>query len=89
MPPRERIRESRYDEIIRENWLLFICDLIKEAFKHAYEIKAKKEMEDEIKWIINICDETENTHLVKFANLLRNHFDGIVGTQIFLYLLER
>ena len=77
-------RESRYDEIIRENWLLFICDLIKEAFKRAYEIKAKKEMEDEIKWIINICDETENTHLVKFANLLRNHFDGIVAHADFL-----
>ncbi len=74
-----RSSESRYDEIIRENKLLFTCDLIKEALKRAFEIKSKSEMEEEILWIIEICDETENKHLMKFAKLLRNHLDGIIA----------
>ncbi len=36
-------------------------------------------MTEELEWIIQLCDESENKHLKRFAKLIGNHMDGIVS----------
>ena len=36
-------------------------------------------MADDMKKIIELCDETENSHFKWFRNLISNHFKGIIA----------
>jgi transposase len=67
-----------YRSIIRENDLLFTCDLVKEKLKFAYEADTELKMKRRINSIINTCESTGNRHFIWFANLLKNHYDGII-----------
>lgn len=69
---------DRYEELIKENKLLFTCDLVKEMLAKAYTYKQTKRMQDKIEEIIDICRGTENKHFLWFAKLLESHLDGIV-----------
>ena len=70
---------DRYDEIIKQNELLFTCDLIKEKLAEAYKLKNGAKMAEEIIEIIDICTATNNKHMLWFARLLDHHFEGIVA----------
>jgi transposase len=76
---RQKGNESRYDELLKQNKLLFTIDLIKEKVSHAYKITNEIEMAEEISSIIKICNETKNKHLMWFGRLLDKHFEGIIA----------
>jgi len=72
--------EAKYNELLKENKLLFTIDLVKEKLANAYTVKRDEvKMAKEITEIINICNATENKHLMWFARLLLNHFEGIIA----------
>lgn len=70
---------KRYKELISQNELLFTADLVKEKLRFAYEADTKLKMKRRIDAIISICYGTENEHFIWFANLLRNHYAGIIS----------
>ena len=71
--------ERRYDELIGENKLLFTVDLIKEMLEKAYQTTADTDMADIVDQIIDTCRATKNQHFSWFANLLENHYDGVIA----------
>ena len=71
--------ESKYDELLKENELLFTLDLIKEKLNEAYKQTQEPVMADMIMEIIDICRATKNKHLCWFARLLDTHFEGIIA----------
>ena len=72
-------KEQKYDDLIRENELLFKLDLIKQALDEAYRSRDEIEMTELISNIIDICQKTGNKHFQWFARLLLNHFEGIIA----------
>ena len=75
--------ESKYDELLKENELLFTLDLIKEKLDEAYKQTQEPVMADMIMEIIDICRSTKNKHLCWFARLLDTHFEGIIAHAAF------
>lgn len=71
--------ESRYDELLKQNKLLFTCDLIKEKLDRAYRMTDETKMGDAIAEIVYLCNETGNEHFKWFARLLYRHHDGVVA----------
>lgn len=71
--------EARYDEIIRENKLLFTCDFIKEKLRVAYTLEDSSKMGTAIAEIVYYCFAANNTHLEWFGNLLMRHHAGIAA----------
>lgn len=71
--------ESRYDDLLDQNRLLFTCDLIKEKLDRAYRMSDETKMGDAIAEIEYFCNETGNEHFQWFAKMLHNHFDGIIA----------
>lgn len=69
----------RYDELIGENKLLFTVDLIKEMLEKAYQTTDDTDMADIVDQIIDTCRATKNQHFSWFANLLENHYDGVIA----------
>ena len=70
---------KRYKELIDQNKLLFTADLVKEKLRFAYEADTRLKMKRRIDAIISLCYGTENEHFIWFANLLRNHYSGIIS----------
>lgn len=70
---------GRYENLLRENKLLFTSDIVKEKLTYAYTLRDECEMSREITGIIDICRDTRNRHFIWFANLLENHFEGIIA----------
>ena len=70
---------EKYDELIRQNKLLFTADLVKNKLELAYSSTNEPEMAAEITDIIDICDATGNKHFMWFSKLLLNHFEGIIA----------
>jgi len=70
---------DKYERLVSENKLLFTADIVKEKLTYAYSLDDECRMADEIIGIIDICRETRNTHFRWFANLLENHFEGIIA----------
>ena len=71
--------EAKYDELLKENKLLFTLDLIKEKLSTAYSLMDEARMADAIIDIIDICTATGNKHLLWFGKLLDSHFEGIIA----------
>ena len=71
--------EARYDELIKQNNLLFMVDFIKEKLDFAYKLDDPKKMGTAIAEIVYYCFETKNPHFEWFARLLYNHHNGIVA----------
>lgn len=71
--------EERYDQLLKENELLFTLDLIKEKLTLAYSRKDECLMADDIIEIMDMCHATGNEHLLWFERLLSNHFEGIIA----------
>ena len=70
---------ARYNKLIQENKLLFTVDLVKDMLDQAFQKTTDAEMADEIDKIIDTCRATENTHFCWFANLLENHYEGVIA----------
>lgn len=68
---------DKFDLLIKENEL-FKADLIKEKIT-AYQEDHEWKMAEQIIEIIDLCNETKNKHFIWFANLLSNHFEGIIA----------
>ena len=70
---------ERYDEILKENKLLFTADLIKEKLSDAYKADNEPEMAKAMIEIMELCRETRNRHFRWFGNLINKHFEGIIA----------
>ncbi|MCH3916448.1 MAG: ISL3 family transposase [Spirochaetia bacterium] len=79
----EVVRKSgyvdRYEELIKQNKLLFTLDIIKEKLSDAYKMTDEAKMANEISEIMDICSNTKNKHFLWFYRLLDNHFEGIIA----------
>ena len=71
--------EAKYDELLKENKLLFTLDLIKEKLSIAYSLRNEALMAKAIMDIIDLCTATGNKHLLWFGKLLDSHFEGIIA----------
>lgn len=71
--------EAKYDELLKENRLLFTVDFIKEKLRLAYTRTEETSMAKDISEIIDLCNSTKNKHFKWFARLLDNHFEGIIS----------
>ena len=71
--------EARYDELLRQNHLLFTADLIKEKLDRAYKMDDPDKMGIAIAEIVFFCYETKNKHFEWFGRLLWKHHNGIVS----------
>ena len=71
--------EATYDELLKENKLLFTLDLIKEKLSSAYSLVDEAQMAEAVIDIIDICSATGNKHLLWFGKLLDSHFEGIIA----------
>ncbi len=71
--------EKKYDELIKENELLFTIDLVKEKLSMAYNRYSEIDMANDITEIIDLCNSTGNVHFKWFGRLLENHFEGIIA----------
>ena len=58
--------EDRYDQLLRENQLLFTLDLIKEKLTLAYSRNDECLMSEDIISIMDMCHATGNVHLLWF-----------------------
>ena len=72
-------KEEKYDELMKENKLLFTIDIVKEALDEAYKATDEIEMAEMITGIIDTCLDTGNEHFRWFARLLDSHFEGIIA----------
>lgn len=71
--------EAKYDELLKENELLFTLDLIKDKLDEAYRQTQEPVMADMMMEIIDLCKATKNSHLLWFARLIDSHFEGIIA----------
>jgi len=71
--------EEKYNNLLKENELLFTVDIIKEKLDQAYAQTDECKMAEEIIEIMDICKATSNKHLLWFKRLLDNHFEGIIA----------
>ena len=69
---------NRYDELIKSNELLCVADLIKTKLQLAYSRNDEALMAEDLMDIVILCCKTNNKHFQWFANLIINHYDGIV-----------
>lgn len=68
-----------YENLIRENKLLFMIDLIKEKLADAYRMTDEVKMANSISEIMSLCRETKNPNFLRFEKLLDRHFEGIIA----------
>ena len=71
--------EAKYDELLRENELLFTVDLVKEKLSEAYHAEEEIVMAGCIIDIMDMCEATGNRRLGWFKNMLDKHFEGIIA----------
>ena len=69
---------DRYNQLIQANEIFLTIELIKIALDEAYASTDEEEMSKLIFDIMELCEASGNNHLIKFRNLLYNHFDGII-----------
>ena len=70
---------EKYEELLQQNQLLFTADLVKEKLADAYRMVDEPAMAKAMIEIIDLCRSTENAHFIWFANLIENHFEGIIA----------
>ena len=70
---------ERYEDILKENRLLFTADLIKEKLSDAYKTDSESEMAKAMTEIMQLCKGTHNRHFRWFENLIDKHFEGIIA----------
>ena len=71
--------EEKYDALIQENELLFTLDLLKEKLAEAYRQTSEATMASMMIDIMDICQASQNKHLLWFSKLVDEHFSGIIA----------
>ncbi len=71
--------EARYDELLKQNKLLFTVDLVREMLTRAFQRDIDTDMANDLDEIIDTCRATKNTHFQWFARLIENHYEGIMA----------
>ena len=71
--------EARYDELLKQNQLLFTVDLVREMLSRAFQKDVDTDMANDLDAIIDTCRATRNTHFQWFARLIENHYEGIMA----------
>lgn len=69
----------RYQKLVGENRLFFTIDLIKDLLDAAYKSHNTAQMAGYMNTIVELCAGTENSHFIRFSNLLTNHYAGILS----------
>lgn len=68
------------EPILSQNKLLFTADLVREQPDAAYAVRGDEgEMRRATDDIVRMCEATGNRHMLRFANLLTTHMDGITS----------
>ena len=70
--------ELKYENLIKENLLLFKADIIKEKLGVAFSRTDEIEMTRDISEIMSLCKDSGNKHFKWFGRLLDRHFEGII-----------
>ena len=70
---------AKYEELLKQNQLLFTVDLVKEKLVDAYGMDNEPDMARSMIEIIDLCRGAGNKHFNCFANLIENHFEGIIA----------
>ena len=81
--------EERYNNLLKENHLLFTLDIIKEKLTLAYSRTDEARIAEDIIEIMDTCKATDNPHLLWFERLLDNHFEGIIAHATYDTQLQR
>ncbi|MBR4334180.1 MAG: ISL3 family transposase [Clostridia bacterium] len=71
--------EARYDELLKQNKLLFTADLVQEMLSKAFQRDSETDMANDLDEIIDTCMATGNAHFQWFARLIENHYEGIMA----------
>lgn len=71
--------EARYDELLKQNKLLFTVDLVREMLSRAFQRDIDTDMANDLDEIIDTCRATKNIHFQWFAKLIENHYEGIIA----------
>ena len=71
--------EARYDELLKQNKLLFTVDLVREMLSRAFQRDVDTDMANDLDEIIDTCWATKNTHFQWFARLIEKHYEGIMA----------
>ena len=71
--------EARYDELLKENKLLFTVDLVRDMLSKAFQRDVDTDMANDLDEIIDTCRATKNSHFEWFARLIENHYEGIMA----------
>ena len=71
--------EARYDELLKQNKLLFTVDLVREMLSRAFKRDVDTDMANDLDEIIDTCRATKNTHFQWFARLIEKHYEGIMA----------
>ena len=74
---------QRYEALLQQNQLFFTLDIIKDKLAKAYQQTDEAAMAKDISEIMDICEATENSHLLWFRRLLDSHFEGIIAHATF------
>lgn len=69
---------DKYNILVNENELFLIIELIKEILSEAFKSTDENEMVKLLFDIMELCEESENKHLIWFEKLIYTHFDGII-----------
>ena len=71
--------EARYDELLKQNKLLFTVDLVRELLTQAFQRSVETDMANDLDTIIDTCRATGNPHFLWFAKLVENHYEGMMA----------
>ena len=71
--------EARFDELLKQNKLLFTVDLVREMLSRAFQRDVDTDMANDLDEIIDTCRATKNTHFQWFARLIEKHYEGIMA----------
>lgn len=69
---------DKYNILVNKNELFLIIELIKEILSEAFKSTDENEMVKLLFDIMELCEESENKHLIWFEKLIYTHFDGII-----------
>lgn len=87
LPPGRRYmycgKEAKLDELLSVNKELYIAYILKEQFQIAYDVDNPQTMERGLQDWIKIARQSKVPEILKFANTIESHLDGIVNHSIF------
>ena len=72
-------QEEKYDELIQARPIFGVCNRVKVLIQEGYQSQSEPIMAEKVTEAINLCNTSQNRHLIWFGKLLTNHFEGIIA----------